>query len=545
MRLPLKTSNNLHFLIAEVGLQVSNLYFYFDNHSPILKKRILERSGYVYNLKAGIHNSCLIQYSKEKLESVDQVLLKSIEFIATDLEQISEHCRNCVQKSNLIKKKYFRKIKGLKRLIQQVEQGITLIEPAILESKTELAIKIAHIQKKLLKNSHRISDHHIKQKKDTESLINTLFILNEIEQIGEKLLNISESILSANLGQPINLERYFSLQSSLQQVQSERNIEHSSDIQVETIAETRSGSTISGLSTEEDSGKYLAVYKDGKKNKLNQERKGVESWEAIQPGIAPKILGYNKQGKSASLLIEHLDGLTLEQILLGSSPALLKKALKQLNKTLKSVWKGSRRMEPVNALFMQQLLARLDDVYSVHPEFLGKTESISNKTIPSFATLVKQAKKIETKLSAPFSVYIHGDFNLDNIIYEPEQKRINYIDLHRSRYMDYVQDVSVLMVSNFRMQIFDIEIRERILNFAYNFYCCARQFAKKNNDKTFELRLALGLARSFVTSTRFILDKTLARSMFYRARYIIERVLEADLRYPEQFTLSIEEIFIG
>ncbi|MCK5648365.1 MAG: hypothetical protein KAI22_05750, partial [Gammaproteobacteria bacterium] len=316
MRLPLKISNNLHFLIAEVGLQVSNLYFYFDNQSPILKKRILERSGYVYNLKAGIHNSCLIQYSKEKLESVDQVLLKSIEFIATDLEQISELCRNCVKKSNLIKKKYFRQMKGLKQLIQQVEQGITLIEPAILENKTELAIKIAHIQKKLSKRSKRLSDHHIAhitKKKDTESLINTLFILNEIEQIGERLLNISESILSANLGHPINFERYFSLQSSLQQVQSE----HSSEIQVETIAETRSGSTISGLSTEQDSGKYLAVYKDGKKNKLNQERKGVESWEAIQPGIAPKILGYNKQGKSASLLIEHLDGLTFEQILLG------------------------------------------------------------------------------------------------------------------------------------------------------------------------------------------------------------------------------------
>ncbi|MCK5648364.1 MAG: phosphotransferase, partial [Gammaproteobacteria bacterium] len=164
---------------------------------------------------------------------------------------------------------------------------------------------------------------------------------------------------------------------------------------------------------------------------------------------------------------------------------------------------------------------------------------------PSFETLIKQAGKIEKKLSAPFSVYIHGDFNLDNIIYEPEQKRINYIDLHRSRYMDYVQDVSVLMVSSYRMQIFDTEVRQRILNFAYNFYCCTRQFAKKNNDKTFELRLALGLARSFVTSTRFILDKTLARSMFYRARYIIERVLEADLRYPERFTLSIEEIFIG
>ena len=64
MRLPLKISDNLHFLIAEVGLQISNLQSYFDNHSPLLKKRILNRSGYVYNLKAGIHNSCLAQFNE-------------------------------------------------------------------------------------------------------------------------------------------------------------------------------------------------------------------------------------------------------------------------------------------------------------------------------------------------------------------------------------------------------------------------------------------------------------------------------------------------
>ena len=37
-----------------------------------------------------------------------------------------------------------------------------------------------------------------------------------------------------------------------------------------------------------------------------------------------------------------------------------------------------------------------------------------------------------------------------------------------------------------------------------------------------ELRLALGLARSFASSTRFILDQTLAAAMFLRARYLLE-----------------------
>ena len=91
----------------------------------------------------------------------------------------------------------------------------------------------------------------------------------------------------------------------------------------------------------------------------------------------------------------------------------------------------------------------------------------------------------------------------------------------------------------------DSQIRQNILCFAYQIYQYARRFAKNHQDLTFELRLALGLARSFATSTRFILDKSLARAMFYRSRYIIERVVAADLNQPEKFNLPVKEIFIG
>jgi phosphate uptake regulator/aminoglycoside phosphotransferase len=548
MQLPIKISDNFHFLIAEVSLQVSNLIAWCDNRSPLFKKRIIERSGYVYNLKAGIHNSCLKQISENNLSSVEQVSLKSIELIATDLEQLTELCRECVSKTESIKKKYFRQLHGLKKLMRQIEAAIALIEPALFDRQTELAIKISHAKTKLDRDCERLTDRyitHIKKKKDTQSLISTLFVINEIERMGEKLLDISESILSANLGHPINFERFFSLQSSLAQFDVLPKGTTNDDLVLETLAETRSGSTISGLGQKALNGNYLAVYKDGKKQKLIEERKGVESWDAIAPGLAPKILGFHNEGNSASLLIEHLDGLTFEKIILNSPPEQILDALKQLNKTLKSVWKNSMRQEAVNAHFMQQLLSRLDDVYAVHPEYQDSSAWIGDCKQPSFAELVKQAEALEENYPAPFSVYIHGDFNLDNIIFEPENKRINYIDLHRSRYMDYVQDVSVLMVSNYRMQIFDTDKRQKFLAFACLFYRYARRFAKKQQDHTFDIRLALGLARSFVTSTRFILDKSLSQAMFYRARYIIERLLEANLNKPHKFKLPIREIFNG
>ncbi|MGD8629560.1 MAG: hypothetical protein PVG72_02415, partial [Gammaproteobacteria bacterium] len=120
-----------------------------------------------------------------------------------------------------------------------------------------------------------------------------------------------------------------------------------------------------------------------------------------------------------------------------------------------------------------------------------------------------------------------------------------FIDLHRSRYMDYVQDVSVFMVSNYRLQVLDVPLRRRILQLTRDFYRFAADFAEKSGDRTFEIRLALGLARSFVTSTRFILDKSLARAMFMRSRYLLEQVLATEPGQEKSYRVPVREIFIG
>ena len=194
---------------------------------------------------------------------------------------------------------------------------------------------------------------------------------------------------------------------------------------------------------------------------------------------------------------------------------------------------------------MGQLAKRLPEVYAIHPEFRRGGESICGYRVAAFDDLVQRAAELEKRLASPFSVYIHGDFNLDNIIYDPVDRKINFIDLHRSRYMDYVQDVSVFMVSNYRLQILEARLRQRLLDVAVAFYRFARRYARDTGDPSFELRLALGLARSFASSTRFILDKSLARAMFLRARFLLEQALEADLDRPQDFRIPVEEIFVG
>ena len=186
----------------------------------------------------------------------------------------------------------------------------------------------------------------------------------------------------------------------------------------------------------------------------------------------------------------------------------------------------------------------MPEVYRVHPQFKQHKIQISGLKISSLETLIKKSEVFEASLAPCFSVYIYGDFNSDNIIYDPLEKKINFIDLHRSCYMDYVQDVSVFMVSNYRLQALDSKLRQSVLKLTLNFYQFAAQFAQKNADKSFELRLALGLARSFASSIRFILDKTLAKAMFLRSRYLLEQLLALEPHQNATYRVPIKEIFV-
>ncbi|MEN8204937.1 MAG: PhoU domain-containing protein [Pseudomonadota bacterium] len=546
MKLSKQIRNNLRFLVAEVGSQVTNLQAYLDTPSATVARRILDRSGYAYNLMLRIHDSCHSQVIKAGESGTETASLRTIESIATDLEHITGLCRECIQQLDQMQKRCCPGAGTCRYMLGSIIQGLDRIEDAIRQNDTRLALKIGRIKPRLDKASQKLLRKYtagLKHKKHTEDLVAGLFVVHGIEQMGDAMLNISEAIISANLGQPINIERYNSLRASMEELDTASN---HSELVAETIAETRSGSGISGISStgQEDAG-YVAIYKDGKKRKLREERRGLASWQEIYPGLAPRILSYKKRGQSASLLIEHLAGMTFEQILLHEPGRLLRQTRKQLNRTLGKIWRETRTGKPVSAAYMTQLSKRLEEVYTIHPEFRTDDCRICGKAVPSFGALLKQAHKREAGIRAPFSVYIHGDFNVDNIIYDPLEKKINFIDLHRSRYMDYVQDVSVFMVSNYRLQIFDAPLRRRIMLLTRDFYRFAAAFARKSGDTTFELRLALGLARSFATSTRFILDKSLARAMFLRAQYLLEQVLAADLKDPAAFRVPVKEIFIG
>ena len=136
--------------------------------------------------------------------------------------------------------------------------------------------------------------------------------------------------------------------------------------------------------------------------------------------------------------------------------------------------------------------------------------------------MIKEARKIERQLPAPFSTLIHGDFNADNIIFQFDQPQMYYVDVHRSGYGDYVQDVSVFLISNLRVPLFSSEVRQRLNMANQGMYECAASYAVRQKDKMFQARLALGLFRSLITSTRFVFDKKFSAELIDRAKLIVD-----------------------
>ena len=538
--------HNLEFLQTELVSRLESIKTYLDDTSPEAAENIFKRSGYISNLKQRIHDACYRYIAETDNSDTPEVLrVRAIDIIATELENIAGLGEEFVQQSIYLEDPGRKNFPRLLSQIDLVIEAVAMVHTALFENDTQVAIKIGRTQGRLERKFRKLLKKNAASLRDTsdaENLLSISFTAYSMKRMGDSLLTISEAIISSNLGMVMDSTRF----QAMQEISKINDSVNTEELNIQNVAETRSGAAITSIQLPDGgSGSYPVIFKQGHTKKLKQERKGVESWHDVFPGLAPQILSWKKKGKSASLLIEHLSGNTFEQIVLNGSTETLNDVLQELKNTLHSVWTETLADKPVSAEFMRQLDKRISDVYAVHPEFQDRLQVICGLEVPSFDSLAAKAAEIETGLQAPFSVYIHGDFNIDNLIYDADNRQIRYVDLHRSRYMDYVQDVSVFMVSNYRLQVLDPAVRRRIAGVICNFYRIAAEFAANNKDSTFELRLAFGLVRSLATSTRFILDRDLARGMFLRARYLLEQIVSLEPAAYEDYRVPVEEIFCG
>ncbi|MCA9637708.1 MAG: phosphotransferase [Myxococcales bacterium] len=517
---------NFRFLVLEVTKQIESTVEVIASGATELIDSVYLKDDYIDNLRGFIDSKCLaVIQGASKGDQRTVELARAVDIATNNLERIADFAVNILRQYKYIKDTSILQQYEFRPCFDEVLGALARVPEALFSADVAEALQICRSEFNLDEmyegRFRNVMTELRAGGEQVEDLVTTLFIARYLERMGDSLLNIGEAILSLALHERLKIHQYWALEETLDVGASEGK-----GLSLESIAETRSGCRIGKVRDQREGGEgNLVLFKEGNLDKLLEEKAGIEFWQGRFPDLVPKVLGWQEGDHHASILLEYLRGQTFQQILLEGSAAELSAALSALGATLRSIWDATRIDEPVQPGFLKQIRKRLGDVKKVHPDFGDDQEQIGALKVPAFADLLRRAEAIEAELPAPFSVFIHGDFNVDNIIFDAEAGRLHFIDLHRSRRFDYVQDVSVFMVSNFRLPVFDAKMRRRLHRVILAVYRSVQGFAREVGDTTFEARLTLGMVRSFTTSTRFVLDEEFAQSMYLRARYLLERLL--------------------
>ncbi len=518
---------NLELMLVQVRKQLELTGRLLDEPGSDLANSIRSTEAYIDTQKSMIENSCFeLVHRAEGTRQVDEA--RAIAMIAGNLERIADFAVNITRQIEHIKDLDLLRRFDTGSYIRLLLDGIDAIPAALDAHDSAAALRICRIEDEVdqLYGRHfREIIETLRNTQHVEDPMTTLFILHYLERMGDALLNIGEAILFAVLGERLKIQQYRVLDDAL--AASPEIANTITKVELDSFWGTRSGVRV-GMAQDhpEEGTDRKVVFKEGSSEKLEREKDSLQRWESVAPGLVPSVVEFKRREHGAAMLLQFLDGVTFQSIVLNADAVMIRNTLQHIEETLGTIWTKTRTAVPVPASFIRQLRKRLPDVFRLHPEFRGRKIDIGHHRLPRIDEMIETAAEIERELAAPFMVFSHGDFNVDNIIWDGSAHRLYFVDVHRSGDMDYVQDVSVFLVSNFRQPVFVPAIRRRIDGVCLEFLRFARQFAQQHDDALFEVRLALGLIRSFTTSTRFELNRKFARMMFQRATLLLNRVTD-------------------
>lgn len=528
---------NFQFLMLELQQQLdrgSCLILSNDSHAAIT---LVDHNDYLINIATIVKNHCINGIGKSKDQNTT-LMLRNIYDISNVACGISNALLDFLNHSNEEILFFLEGDKPTKKLLKLIISVIEKIENFIIVKKPDLGLRLSDMTEEVQANIHGYVTHidsFYKQIKDVYSRTALFYLIDMFSTIEKNLIMLSESILSIEQSKVVSIRQFHALKETLKKVGGEKLAE---DASFNRIGETKSGCSIVGVSADKTTSDYMAIFKEGKKAKIKGEKKKFEAWNKIFPGVAPQVFSYKKTGRSAGILVEYLKGKTFEQILLSKNVVALDIALEKLCGTLKEIWLATLdHSNQTKANYIGQIKKRLPAILTVHPEFSVPKIKLGNTDFASLNDLLERCESIEENYTKPFCIFAHGDFNTDNIIFDSENGNPRFIDLHRSTEMDYLQDVSVFIVSNYRTKVIDPEIRAMISRVIQRFYHWAESFSLKHDDDTFDIRMCLALARSYITSTRFSLDEKHANDMFLRGRYLLEKLVYLDETQLKEFKL--------
>ena len=335
---------NIHFMVLEVTRQLENTLKIISDPQPGLADKVKSRDDNIDNYKAVIENICFSRiHSLENLQKKDVDFIRALNIISNNLERISDFAVNIVGQMG-----YLSSIKTIheynyKPFFEHMIKVLEHVVPAIVRRDLGLALEICKVEfivDKLYKDCFDIIIEQLNEDRNKHDLITCLFIFRYLERMGDSLLNIGEAVIFSVFGEKLKIHQYQALKDSLDSIDNNISIDK---VDFQSIWESRSGCRIGKIMDPTHSGGRGVLFKEGKLSKISREKQNIETWATIFPGLVPKIFSYNHTRDNASMLLEFLQGCSLQEALNSKEDETLENALFLLKETQGMVWEKTIR----------------------------------------------------------------------------------------------------------------------------------------------------------------------------------------------------------
>jgi phosphate transport system regulatory protein PhoU len=500
--------------------QLTDALAAFSEHDVATAEQVVVRDDVVDNLRSGLEERCfeLLSLNRGVLEqrrarSALRVIY-NLERIGDAASHIAKHCLMQEQEGDST---IPLPIGDLTQIaLSAVDEGVRSFAEADLALARTACERESELDRLYIRRLEEIAGLIDASSIKGAAALHLLAVLKYLEKVCDFALNIGETTVFSLTGTRLSYPQFQELQALLpSEGDTTPTFRHFWDgISGATVLEVANGN---GART---------IFKEGTSSKIEEEFVKTIEWEDVAPGHTARVIGITHSRGRNGILREFAEGSLLLDLLLTSASADRRvAAMRPVCDVLVDIWTTTITPRPPAIDYTGQIRSKLRELLRRHPDLERKAKDELAEFGGLYDMLTQMAKR-EAWLAPPFSIWTHGDLNANNIVVDQDTDSVVFIDVHRSRYGDYLQDVAVLATSPVRA--FPKGAAARGVKRANDVLLqAAETFAKANNDQHYKLRLRIARARALITSARLQNDEDRAEELFMEGLKLLKKVARA------------------
>ncbi len=523
-------ANTLNSLHLDVTRMASMAAAQFDAAVQCLRgqhldqvEEIIERDDVVDNLNMSIEERCFDLAATGQCTAHELRTLRATLKVAINLERCGDAATHIAKRVRIMQSEAVTRIGPFEfdQILDLAAQSLQDATRAFLVQDLALAQRACEREPELdalyVPKILELRDRLQIAPEEAPYLLHSLSVMKYCEKVTDYVLNIGEQTIFLITGRRLKFAQF-------QQLDRLIGNQEPNSLGFRTYWDGLSGALVARI----EGGERPVIYKEGSRRKIQEEAEKFRAWEQIGEDLTPRIIGSVNLNDRQALLRDFANGLLLSDIYMSDVATNFKlKVTQRLLTVVEYVWRSTMKETRPVVDSVEQMQRRLPEIYTLHPNLarVGRAGLTINGQSMSLDAILGATYERQAALAPHFSVWLHGDFNANNVVFDQAADQIKFVDVHRSRHGDYLQDVSIFLVSMMRRP--DLTEVARLDIAAINSIVAefARDFANEHTDVGFEDRMLISLARAHLTSARVVVEPAQAEALFRTGMELLSDVV--------------------